>query len=702
MAHEQTKVKTSSLGTGSVTTNTIKDGAITSLKIDSSTVISNTKSGLTASEPTFSSLTPTLADPNSNTTITITGTNFVAVPQVWWLNTGTGARTRSGVVSFTSSTEITAQFQSGLAAGTYQAIIENATGLGVKGSTNITYSIAPNWITATGTLGTIQEGESVSTSVLAVDDDSTAVSSYAVTSGALPSGVSLNASTGAITGTMPLVNADTTYNFTITATDDESQQTARAFSLTAQDFAITHSAQFYSNTVLKRTNVSTSTNQKTGAFSTWIKKCNIDGTGGGIISGWAGSSSNATIIYFDSDHRLCFYEVQSGSTAAFLRTPNIFKDPSAWYHIAYLIDTTQATAADRVKCYVNGTQITSFHSGGTTQPAQDLTLKIFAESTSLDLGQDTSGSPHHLNGYLCETVFIDGTAKVITDFGEFDSDSPSIWKPVSVAGLSGDKGANGFYLDYKDSATLGNCAYGGTDFTNYNLTATDQATDTPVNNFCTMNPLTNGSYITLTEGNLLVTGNSGTDQASIYGTLSANSGKWYAEAKITVGGTDSYPLVCISHIDDEQYGSRNNGGNDDPGRHNTASGCYRANGDKRSNNVTTSSWGNTFDDDDIISIAIDCDNGATYVAKNGTWENSGDPTSGASKTGALVTWTPANEDMSTFSDSQYNSSSSNWNFGSPTYANSSDAADANGYGAFEYAPPTGYFALCTKNLAEYG
>ena len=217
-----------------------------------------------------------------------------------------------------------------------------------------------------------------------------------------------------------------------------------------------------------------------------------------------------------------------------------------------------------------------------------------------------------------------------------------------------------------------------------------------------MNPLTNGSYITLTEGNLLVTGNSGTDQASIYGTLSANSGKWYAEAKITVGGTDSYPLVCISHIDDEQYGSRNNGGNDDPGRHNTASGCYRANGDKRSNNVTTSSWGNTFDDDDIISIAIDCDNGATYVAKNGTWENSGDPTSGASKTGALVTWTPANEDKSTFSDSQYNSSSSNWNFGSPTYANSSDAADANGYGAFEYAPPTGYFALNTKNLAEYG
>ena len=695
MAHEQTKVKTSSLGTGSVTTNTIKDGAITSIKINSSTVISNTKSGLTASEPTFSSLTPTLADPNSNTTITITGTNFVAVPQVWWLNTGTGARTRSGVVSFTSSTEITAQFQSGLAAGTYQAIIENATGLGVKGSTNITYSIAPNWITATGTLGTIQEGESVSTSVLAVDDDSTAVSSYALTSGALPSGVSLNTSTGAITGTMPLVNADTTYNFTITATDDESQQTARAFSLTAQDFAITHSGVFYSNTVLKRTNVSTSTNQKTGAFSTWIKKSNVTGTGGGIISGWAGSSSNATIIYFDSDHRLCFYEVQSGSTAAFLRTPNIFKDPSAWYHIAYLIDTTQATAADRVKCYVNGTQITSFHSGGTTQPAQDLTLKIFAESTSLDLGQDTSGSPHHLNGYLCETVLIDGTAKVITDFGEFDSDSPSIWKPVSVAGLSGDKGANGFYLDYKDSATLGNCAYGGTDFTNYNLTATDQSTDTPVNNFATLNPLnmnvTNVQTGYLEGATHWTNSSSGHRQAN--STIAVASGKWYAEVKVTeLGGT--YPQIGIIDVDkfdhDVHLGISNGGYG------------YLSNGNKQYDGTATS-FGDTYATDDIIGIAMDLTNSKIYFAKNGAWQDSGDPTSGATGTGSA--YNIASGVSYTFGQSSYDGGTDpeyQWNFGNPSYANSSDAADANGYGAFEYAPPTGYFALCTKNLAEYG
>ena len=130
---------------------------------------------------------------------------------------------------------------------------------------------------------------------------------------------------------------------------------------------------------MKRTNSATSTNRQQGCFSTWIKKCNVSGTGGGIITGYV-NASNFTVIYFDSDHRLCFLEYQGGSSAGFLRVPNIFKDPSAWYHIAYLIDTTQATADDRVKVYVNGTQITSFHSGGTTQPDQNNTLNIFTSN----------------------------------------------------------------------------------------------------------------------------------------------------------------------------------------------------------------------------------------------------------------------------------------------------------------------------------
>ena len=443
----------------------------------------------------------------------------------------------------------------------------------------------------------------------------------------------------------------------------------------------------------------TSTDTDKYTLSVWLTR----GSNLGAVNSWfsEGTGLTAQADYnFSANGTMMLYNRDASSNIFQLVTNRVFRDVAAWYHVVLLFDSSQATDTNRMKLYINGTQETSFSTA--TYPAQDFNSEVNKGGTKHTWAAfDSNGSiVNEFDGYVAEALFLDGTVAAIGDLGEFDSDSPSIWKPKDVSGLT--FGTNGYYLDFEDSANLGNDANGGTDFTETNLAAADQSIDSPTNNFCVMNPLTKGSYITLSEGNLLVTGNSATDQASIYGTLSANAGKWYAEAKITVGGTDSYPLVCISHINDQQYGSATNGGNDDPGRYNTASGCYRANGDKRSNNVTSSSWGNSFDDDDIISIAIDCDNGATYVAKNGTWENSGDPTSGGTKTGALVTWTPANEDMSTFSDSQYNSSSSNWNFGSPAFTISSGNADANGYGNFEYAPPAGYLSLCTKNLGSDG
>ena len=436
------------------------------------------------------------------------------------------------------------------------------------------------------------------------------------------------------------------------------------------------------------------------SFSCWLK-LGAAGTNRCILGEGIGLTAQGD-FRIGTDDKLAMSERLASEARYDITTTRVFRDVGAWYNIIWIFDSTQSTASDRIKLYVNGVRETAFD-GTPTYPAEDADSQMNQGGALMQVGCQHvhDGSfRNFMDGYMAEVVFIDGTAYAHTDFGEFDEDSPTIWKPKDVSGLT--FGANGYYLDFEDSSNLGNDANGGTDFTETNLAAADQSIDSPTNNFCVMNPLTKGSYITLSEGNLLVTGNSATDQASIYGTLSANAGKWYAEAKITVGGTDSYPLVCISHINDQQYGSATNGGNDDPGRYNTASGCYRANGDKRSNNVTSSSWGNSFDDDDIISIAIDCDNGATYVAKNGTWENSGDPTSGGTKTGALVTWTPANEDMSTFTDSQYNSSSSNWNFGSPAFTISSGNADANGYGNFEYAPPAGYLSLCTKNLGSDG
>ena len=437
-------------------------------------------------------------------------------------------------------------------------------------------------------------------------------------------------------------------------------------------------------------------NARTFTISAWIKRGTTGLTMPIFSSGVSGT--DAFDLFFQGTDTLSIEMYESGVAAYNVKTSALFKDSSAFYHILVVVDTTQGTEANRYKFYINGSQV-DLTEVSTGYPAQDYDIPISQTNTPVRIGRGTQYSSNYFDGYMAEVVFIDGTAYAPTDFGEFDEDSPTIWKPKDVSGLT--FGTNGFYLDFEDSSNLGNDANGGTDLTEVNLAATDQSTDTPTNNFCVMNPLATASYTTLTEGNLLSTGSS-SDESGSYGTMAANNGKWYAEFKATVGSSSAYPWICVSHVDGSEYGRLENGGGGTPGNGSTASGCYRADGGKRSNSSTSSSWGDTFDDDDIIGLAIDCDNGAAYAAKNGTWQNSGDPTSGASKTGALVTWTPANEDAAVFADTQYNASSSNWNFGSPAYANSSDAADANGYGKFEYAPPTGYYALCTKNLAEFG
>ena len=110
----------------------------------------------------------------------------------------------------------------------------------------------------------------------------------------------------------------------------------------------------------------------------------------------------------------------------------------------------------------------------------------------------------------------------------------------------------------------------------------------------------------------------------------------------------------------------------------------------------------SYTDGDIVMVAMDLDNNKAYWGKNGTWVNSGDPTSGATGTGAQTITDSSGSDFFAFAVTHREGGHGQANFGNPPYANSSSAADANGYGAFEYAPPSGYYALCTKNLAEFG
>lgn len=187
-------------------------------------------------KPTFSSITPSTIE-NTQTTVTIAGGNFVSIPLVTAINSTTGARVIADEVSFTSATSITAKFTISVD-GTYLLYIENPDGNAVQTNAVLTVSDAPAWQTAAGSLGSFSAGATISVTV-----NATAATAYAIQSGSLPGGLSLNTSTGAITGTENAATSDTTYNFTIRATDAQAQTADRAFSI-AISTAINNSARW--------------------------------------------------------------------------------------------------------------------------------------------------------------------------------------------------------------------------------------------------------------------------------------------------------------------------------------------------------------------------------------------------------------------------------------------------------------------------
>jgi hypothetical protein len=435
----------------------------------------------------------------------------------------------------------------------------------------------------------------------------------------------------------------------------------------------------------------TPTDSKKLTISFWFKLMAQSGNDHHAFSNGDANADESLISFINSgNHNLEIKEDVSSSPTYQLVTNRIFRDPSAFYHIVVAFDTTQGTAANRLKLYINGTQETSFATE--SYPSGDQAIK-FNTAIAQYIGKRHRDEGAFFNGYMAEVVFIDGTQYAASDFGEFDADSPTIWKPKDPSGLT--FGTNGFYCKFSDSANLGEDSNGGTDLTEVNLAATDQATDTPTNNGNVHNALIKDTP-TLSEGNLNVTTSVDATWETATGTIGVNSAKWYCEYKvITKGSSAMFGVISMTevnavasgkHIGDTSLNSLGYG--------------YNHNGNKY-NNGSYGAYGDGYVANDIISIALDLDNNKLYFAKNGTWQNSGDPTTGATGTGSAYDLTAGY--YYTFGCSVHSSSDQmSANFGSPSYANSSDAADANGYGAFEFAPPSGYYALCTKNLAEFG
>jgi len=395
-------------------------------------------------------------------------------------------------------------------------------------------------------------------------------------------------------------------------------------------------------------------------------------------------------IFFSKDSltdALLFYNYIGGDKGQLLTTRK-FRDPAAWMHLVFVWDSGNATAGNRMRIYVNGVEETAFATD--TNPDQNQDSQFNVDGDTHYIGRESGGN--YFDGYIAEYVFIDGTVYAASDFGEFDSDSPTIWKPKDPSGLT--FGTNGVWLDFEDSSALGNDVSGNNnDFTPANLAAIDQCVDTPTNNFATLNPIawTTGGGLTFSEGNCKLTNASSGGWKPAISTIAPTNGKWYCEIKITSSASEHHGILDIT-----QFNDQSNYNLDSLTR---AYLYYYYNGQKI-NNSSYEDYGDSYTTGDVIGIALDLTNNKVYFAKNGTWQDSGDPTSGATGTGAAYSITDGYD--YTFALNQHNSSVSEINYGNPSWSLSSAVADANGYGAFEYAPPSGYLALCTKNLGEEG
>ena len=414
-------------------------------------------------------------------------------------------------------------------------------------------------------------------------------------------------------------------------------------------------------------------NRRTFTFSAWFKRSSFNQTNsifGAVLNG-----SNFFMIRFrdidDPDGGKLQIGNYSGSFDLDLRTSQVFRDLTNWYHIVVAVDTTQSTASDRVKLYVNGSQVTSFSTA--TYPSQNFETRV-SNGHSEQVGAEAT-SYSYIDGYLAEVNFIDGTALTPSSFGETKN---GVWIPKAISGLT--YGTNGFRLTFADSSSLGDDTSGnGNDFTSSGLASTDVVLDRPENNFCTLNPLNtnyNRGQVTISRNNLRFVSSS-TNRGFTTGTMKVH-GKVYFEVLSRDGNNGFAGIQNIT----------NNAGGYTAGQ---SFDMY--NGTPRIDGSAQSGTG-TFSDGDIMGVAVDVDAKSIQFFRNNVSKFSGN-------------YTIDEEYFPFLYDSSGGRSSDNIaNFGQDSSftgektSGSNNAQDDNGQGDFYYAPPSGFLALCSANLPD--
>ena len=435
-------------------------------------------------------------------------------------------------------------------------------------------------------------------------------------------------------------------------------------------FSINRSLRFNSadSTYLQNT-PSSAGNRKTNTLSAWVKLGKTGISDSGNIASCNSSNSDSgnisVVIRDDGEIRIVGYYNN------FRITNRLLRDPSAWYHIVVAINTTESSADNRIKLYVNGVQETSFSTSGNVSQNDDLG---FAQASTTRIGsRSNDGNGSYFDGYITEVNFIDGQALTPSSFAETNSDTGQ-WVPIDTSGLT--FGTTGFYLKFADNSgtsatTLGKDSSGnGNNFTpnNFSVSAgagNDSLEDTPTNNFCTLNSIAlgqgNEQRATLSNGNLDFSESSSNNRTAV-STFALKTGKWYFEFLSTNTGTFSIGWHDMENNQGSFY--RNNG---------SYSSSFGGGGTSGYASWTTN---------DIVGVAIDFDSGKIWYAKNNTWQ-SGDPATGNSPTNTFTTGKTLH--VEAFTDNSSGTKSGSFNFGQR---------------AFSYTAPTGYKTICSANLPD--
>ena len=434
---------------------------------------------------------------------------------------------------------------------------------------------------------------------------------------------------------------------------------------------------------------STATSQKIGTISFWFKISNFSNDGN-FLSTYE-NDNNRTILKLNSSSQLEFQARSGGNVDLRFDTNRKFRDTSAWYHLVIATDTTQSTAGDRVKIYVNGVQETSFATS--TIPNQNVQPHYLYNNMTKVIGAYANGPANYFDGQMAHFHMTDGTAYQASTFGATDA-TTGIWKPKVSPSVT--YGNNGFFLKFDNSANMGLDSSGNTN--NFTVNGTIiQTKDTPSNVFASLNAIDAAGQ---TLSNINLTGYNASSRCAT-STLGFSKGKYYWECKVVT--QNAYTMI-VGIMNDSNMGVLANLASNANGWGYVLQS--NQDGGKSFHNNSTSSVLQSVSQGDIIQIAVDSDAGKIWFGVNGTYVSSGNPA-----TGANAVFTNVSTDKTLIpAYTAYNGSGGNpslsFNFGNGFFGTTVVTSAQNpddGIGIFEYDPPAGYRALCTKsiNAQEY-